>query len=208
MHITQETALPVLYFGTPVVLLTTVNPDGTSNISPLSSAWALDDRYLLGLGTDGQAYANLQRLPELVINLPSAQLVAAVEAIAPTTGRSPVPAHKTPHYRHIADKWTLGSLTAVESRDVTPPRIMECPAQMEARVVQCVPIAGGAAVAVEAEVLRVHVHETILDPARPHRIDTDRWQPLYYTFRRYFAQGEHLGANFREPLLDSSTVNP
>ena len=55
---TRRVELPVLYFGTPVALITTVNPDGSSNISPISSAWALGDRYMLGLGADGQAVAD------------------------------------------------------------------------------------------------------------------------------------------------------
>ncbi len=38
----------VLYVGTPVVLITTLNPDGTTNISPMSSAWMLFDRAVLG----------------------------------------------------------------------------------------------------------------------------------------------------------------
>lgn len=39
----------VLYVGTPVVLITSLNPDGTTNISPMSSVWALYDRIVLGL---------------------------------------------------------------------------------------------------------------------------------------------------------------
>ncbi|MEQ4723643.1 hypothetical protein [Nonomuraea sp. B19D2] len=38
-HVTIE--LSILYFGTPVVLLSTENPDGTFNLAPMSSAWAL-----------------------------------------------------------------------------------------------------------------------------------------------------------------------
>lgn len=208
MQSTRETDLPVLYFGTPVVLLTTANPDGTSNITPMSSAWALGNRYVLGLGADGQALANLHRVPELVLNLPSASLVRAVEAIAPTTGRWPVPPSAPPGYRHVADKWALGGFTALDARDVAPQRIAQCPVQLEARVAQMTPLADGDAVSVEAEVLRMHVHETILEAEHPHRIDIDRWRPLYYTFRHYFAQGEHLGANFRAPLLDSPPVQP
>jgi flavin reductase (DIM6/NTAB) family NADH-FMN oxidoreductase RutF len=98
-----EICPPVFYFGTPVALITTRNADGTSNISPISSAWALGDRYLLGLGTGGHAMTNLRRLPELV-NLPSADQAPAVEAIAPTTGSWPVPPHKQPRYSHVADK--------------------------------------------------------------------------------------------------------
>ena len=40
----------ILYYGTPVILLTTLNEDGTVNISPLSSSWALGDCIILGIG--------------------------------------------------------------------------------------------------------------------------------------------------------------
>jgi flavin reductase (DIM6/NTAB) family NADH-FMN oxidoreductase RutF len=39
----------ILYFGTPVVLLTTENEDGSANLAPMSSAWALDQVVVLGL---------------------------------------------------------------------------------------------------------------------------------------------------------------
>lgn len=203
---TRDVDLPVLYFGTPVALITTVNPDGTSNISPISSSWALGNRYMLGLGAEGQALANLRRIDHLVINLPSPDLIHAVEAIAPTTGRSPVPEEKQPAYRYEADKWSLGGFTPIASQDVLAPRIAECPVQIEARVAQFVEIDGGSAVAVEAEVLRVHAHESILRTQGPDRVDTAAWQPLYYSFRHYFAQGERVGANFRAPMLDDDAA--
>lgn len=206
MEKTKSVDLPVLYFGTPVALITTVNAEGASNISPISSAWALGDRYMLGLGAEGQALANLRHLGELVVNLPSSELAAAVEAIAPTTGRTPVPAEKRPAYRHEPDKWSVGRFTKVASLDVVPPRIGECPVQIEARVVQVVDIDGGSAVAVEAEVVRVHVFEGILRATEPDRIDTEKWNPLYYSFRHYFAQGARVGANFRADLLDAPAV--
>ncbi|MBB3291278.1 MULTISPECIES: hypothetical protein [unclassified Rhizobium] len=34
----------VLYVGTPIVLITSLNPDGTTNISPMSSVWP----YMIG----------------------------------------------------------------------------------------------------------------------------------------------------------------
>ena len=197
MQETRDLDLPVLYFGTPVALITTVNPDGTSNISPISSSWSLGDRYVLGLGGEGRAIENLRRIPELVINLPSADLAHTVEAIAPTTGCDPVPKAKRSSYRHEPDKWTLGGLTPRASADVAAQRIAECPVQMEARVAQFIPIGDGDAFAVEAEVLRVHAHTDILRSETPARIDTERWRPLYYTFRHYFAQGQHRGSNFR-----------
>jgi flavin reductase (DIM6/NTAB) family NADH-FMN oxidoreductase RutF len=53
-----------------VLLMTTLNDDGSSNISPLSSFWALGNRVVLGLGTQGQGYRNLQLRNECVLNFP------------------------------------------------------------------------------------------------------------------------------------------
>jgi flavin reductase (DIM6/NTAB) family NADH-FMN oxidoreductase RutF len=36
MHTSIEPG--ILYFGTPVVLISTINPDGTANLAPMSSA--------------------------------------------------------------------------------------------------------------------------------------------------------------------------
>ncbi len=36
MHLTVEPK--IFYFGTPVVLISTVNEDGTANLAPMSSA--------------------------------------------------------------------------------------------------------------------------------------------------------------------------
>ena len=43
----------ILYFGTPVVLLSTLNEDGSPNLAPMSSAWALGYTVMLGLGASG-----------------------------------------------------------------------------------------------------------------------------------------------------------
>ena len=50
----------ILYFGTPVVLLSTENADGTFNLAPMSSAWALGQVIVLGLGAAGQTARNLR----------------------------------------------------------------------------------------------------------------------------------------------------
>jgi hypothetical protein len=38
---------PILYFGTPVELLSTENDDGSFNLAPMQSAWALGDVLVL-----------------------------------------------------------------------------------------------------------------------------------------------------------------
>ncbi|MEV6283071.1 hypothetical protein [Kribbella sp. NPDC051770] len=68
-HLTIEPS--ILYAGTPVALLTTDNGDGTFNLAPMSSAWALGDVVVLGLGEEGRTGTNLRSRPELVVNYPS-----------------------------------------------------------------------------------------------------------------------------------------
>jgi len=41
----------ILYLGTPVVLISTMNQDGSVNLAPMSSAWWLGLTGVLGLGT-------------------------------------------------------------------------------------------------------------------------------------------------------------
>jgi flavin reductase (DIM6/NTAB) family NADH-FMN oxidoreductase RutF len=84
MHIRSES--PILYFGTPVVLISTINEDGTPNLSPMSSAWWLGWRRMLDLDASSKTTENIKRTGECVLNLPSADMV---DAVARTTGSDP-----------------------------------------------------------------------------------------------------------------------
>lgn len=185
----------VLYFGTPVALISTVNPDGSTNLSPISSLWALGTTYALGLGTEGHAISNIRRVPELVINLAEAAMVPAIERIAPTTGSDPVPPNKRTLYRHEPDKWVVGGLSPVLSDTVAPQRVGESPVQMEAIAVDVSPVDVDAVI-VQARITRVHVRDDLVQPGTSY-LDLDRWRPLYYTFRHYYTQGEDVGTNFK-----------
>ena len=103
MHVTSEPA--ILYFGTPVVLISTVNEDGSGNVAPMSSAFWLGWRSVLGLSTASKTTQNLRRTRECVLNLPSDAEVAAVNRLARTTGSDPVPEQKLRRgYRFERDK--------------------------------------------------------------------------------------------------------
>ncbi len=39
----------MLYFGTPVVLVSSLNSDGSTNVAPMSSAWWVGKTAMLGL---------------------------------------------------------------------------------------------------------------------------------------------------------------
>lgn len=186
----------VLYFGTPVVLLSTENEDGTFNLAPMSSAWALDRTVVLGLGPDGQTAHNLRSRPGLVINLPGPGQWPAVERIARLTGRNPVPPHKRDAFRFERDKFAAAGLRPEASELVRPPRAAECPLQLEARAVELRPDATGEFLVVEAEVLRVHADPRIVVPGTQY-VDPAAWSPLIFNFRHYHGLGPELGHNFR-----------
>lgn len=188
----------VLYVGTPVVLIVTRNPAGGDNITPMSSAWALGRRMVLGLLASGQGAANLRREGECTLNFASAELWRQVERIAATTGRDPVPAEKAAMgFTHAADKFALGGFGRAGSEHVAPPCIAECPLQMEARLAAT--HEAGPMLTFEVEVLRVHAHSAIVVPGTNH-IDTARWHPLLYVFRHYFGQAERLGRTWRAEI--------
>ena len=187
----------ILYFGTPVALISSLNEDGSANLAPMSSAWWLGWSCMLGLGAMGQTSANLQRMRECVINLPSVDEVGAVDRLAMTTGRNPVPEKKLEWgYRYEANKFDLAEFTSMPSEGVAPPRVRECPIQMEGIVHDVRPFGKNvSANCFEVHIVKLHVDESLLvagsDPARPH-IDPLEWRPLIMSFCRFFGVGDEV----------------
>jgi len=197
------TILPkILYFGTPVALITSLNEDSSTNLAPMSSFWALGWTMVLGLLDETKTAENLERHPECVVNLPSPQMWKQVEALAPLTGKSPVPAIKAAQFRYEKDKFKAAQLSELTSDLVRPTRVAECPFQLEARVLSLRRIGGeklrslGGGVAAEIEIVRVHADpEFVLGE---NHIHPDKWSPLIYNFRHYYRLADaSLGKTFR-----------
>ncbi|BAG21109.1 conserved hypothetical protein [Streptomyces griseus subsp. griseus NBRC 13350] len=186
----------ILYFGTPVVLLSTENENGSFNLAPMSSAWALGHVIVLGLGAEGQTAHNLRSRRDLVVNLPGPAQWPAVERLAPLTGRTPVPAGKRGSFRFEPDKFAAAGVRPQPSELVRPPRVAECPMQLEARVARAQPDSTGDFLIVEAQVLKVHADPRIIVSGSQH-IDPAAWSPLIYNFRHYYGLGPELGHSFR-----------
>lgn len=209
----------ILYFGTPVVLISTQNEDGTSNLAPMSSAFWLGWRCILGLDASSQTTANLLRTGECVLNLPSTAQVDAVDRIARTTGSNPVPdAKQMRGYQHEKHKWAVSGLTQIPAETVAPPRALECPVQLEAVLaaengfMADDPVWKVGIKVLEVRIQRVHVHPSLLMAGHENRIDPDRWQPLIMSFQQFYglAPGKlhpsRLGqideATYRSPDVD------
>ena len=186
----------ILYWGTPVVLVSTTNADGSANLAPMSSAWWLGWGCMLGFTESAHSVTNLRRTGECVLNLPSADLADRVNQIAGTTGADPVPVDKAwLGFTHERQKFERAQLTPVESTMVVPRRAAECPVQMEAVVETTHPFGEHnpsvptPVVAIELRVVAIHAHPTILMDNNSTRIDPDRWRPLIMSFRQFYGLG-------------------
>lgn len=190
----------IFYWGTPVVLITTENEDGTFNIAPMSSAWWLGNRCMLGLGAISQTTINLIRTKQCVLNLASDCMEGAINALARTTGAKGVltAAEDTGYlyfkrmngYNYVHDKFGHSGLTPIPSDLVRPARVAECPAQMEAELKGVYEMMQDADtkgfIALEVKVLRTHVHETIRMSGHANRIDPDKWNPMIMSFQELY----------------------
>jgi flavin reductase (DIM6/NTAB) family NADH-FMN oxidoreductase RutF len=183
----------IMYWGTPVVLVTTENLDGTANIAPISSAWWLSHRCVLGLALASQTAINLLRTKECVLNLPSDDMVEYINRITKTTGTPDVPAFKQAlGYEYCKDKFGLSGLTQQPSDLVQAPRITECPVQMESAMIsnmelmQDLPDRKGVLLAIEVQVLRTHIRNDLRMAEHANRVDPDRWRPLIMSFQEFY----------------------
>jgi flavin reductase (DIM6/NTAB) family NADH-FMN oxidoreductase RutF len=221
-HISIEPS--ILYFGTPVVLISTLNADGSANIAPMSSAFWLGWRCVLGLGASGKTTENMLRTGECVLNLPSVDEVGAVNCLARLTGTDPVPANKLARgYRFEPRKFEAAGLTPIASETVSPPRALECPVQMEAVVAERhmlgedSPWKGGLGT-FEVRILRDHVRPDLLMDGHANRIDPDRWRPLIMSFQEFYGLaagkvhasrlGEIPESSYRSPDVDRARQTP
>lgn len=190
-----ENTLLIVIVQLIVIISAALNQDGTPNLAPMSSAWWLGWSCMLGLGTMGQTSENLIRTRQYVINLPSQYQVSHVDQLALTTGRNPVPEKKLSWgYHYEPDKFGIAEFTSVPSIEVMPPRVAECPVQMEGIIHDWRPFGKNvSANCFEVHIVKLHVDESLLvgDGPRPH-IDPVQWRPLIMSFCRFFGMGNEV----------------
>lgn len=189
----------ILYFGTPVVLISTVNEDGSCNLAPISSVFWLGWRCIIGISALSKTTQNLLRTKECVLNLPSVNEVDAVNRLALTTGSNPVPEGKSRRgYRYESSKFEIAGLTAGVPDKVKAAVVSECPVQMEAKLIVAhavgddEPLQKGKIMSIELKIVRVHAEESILMDGYPDRIDPDKWRPLIMSFQQFYSLGKKI----------------
>lgn len=202
MH--QVSEPPILYFGTPVVLISSVNEDASYNLAPISSIFWLGWRCMIGISAFSQSTKNILREKTCVLNLPSEKEVAAVNRLALLTGTKDVPEGKRQKgYRYEPDKFGVSGLTPIPSLTVAAPRVQECPVQLEAEFIDLHPLADddpqqrGRIFTIELRIKKVHAAPTILMEGYANRIDPNAWRPLIMSFQQFYG----LGPNLQESTL-------
>jgi flavin reductase (DIM6/NTAB) family NADH-FMN oxidoreductase RutF len=189
----------ILYFGTPVVLISTCNGDGSFNIAPISSIFWLGWRCVIGISAFSKTTENIKRNGDCVLNLPSANEASAVNRLALTTGSCQVPeGKKRKGYKYIKDKFSVARLTPQQSDTVKAPRIIECPVQMEARLEAIHSIAEndvqqkGKILTMEFRIQRIYLEESIMMDGYDNRVDPDKWKPLIMSFQKFYSLGDQI----------------
>ena len=136
----------ILHFGTPVAFISSLDADGSTNLAPISSFWALGWTKTFGLFDATKTAENLrrslhdaQRGAECVVNLPGRisgrpDQWEMVEQLASLTGKDPVPDLEAAQFHTEKRKFEAAGFSRCASERVTPERAAECPFQMEARM--------------------------------------------------------------------------
>ena len=107
-----------MYYGSTVLMISYLDPNGFPNIATMSSSFSLDNMVALGFGKNGHAVNSILETREFVINIPDRTMMEQIEICGFFSGQ-------------IHQKFDLAKLTPVPSDVVNAPLICECPIALE-----------------------------------------------------------------------------
>lgn len=156
----------------PICFASTVDSEGNVNLSPFSYFNLVSHKPPICVfspvrrmrdGTTKHTLENILDVPEVVINIVNYNMVHQ-QSLAST------------EYERGINEFEKGGFTPIASELIAPPRVAESPVQLECRVRDVITLGdnpGGGSLIV-AEVLLMHIHETLLDENNMiHQADLD-----------------------------------
>jgi flavin reductase (DIM6/NTAB) family NADH-FMN oxidoreductase RutF len=154
----------------PTVIVTTVGKDGSTNAAPYSWYSIVDynpPRLLLSSNMKRDTYRNILETGEFVLNFPSVELLKQIWITSK-------------HFPYGVNEIEKANLTSFPSEKVRPPRIRECKAHIECKVLWTKPI--GSSCLVLAEIVSISVSREMaqLEP-RERLVQLN--PPLYFSFK-------------------------
>jgi len=159
-------------FPTPAALITSVDEEGRPNIATAGESFMMSLYPLVvAVGFRPATYTNglIHKTREFVVNLPSREILKAVDYCGSTSGRN-------------VDKFKTTGLTPLPAKFVRPPLIKECPVNIECRVRGIVTF--GSHDVFAGDSLAIHADEDILGgDGLP---DISRCPTIAYANNRYY----------------------
>ena len=145
----------------PICFASTINKKGEVNLSPFSyfnifsvqpPICVFSPSRRLRDNTTKHTLDNINEVAECVINIVSYEMVAQTSLASC-------------EYPQGVNEFVKAGFTMLPSEVVQPPRVAESPVQLECRIQQVIPLGekAGAGNLVIAEILRIHLSESILD---------------------------------------------
>lgn len=190
----KKVKLNSLYYGFPVLLLTTTDNDGNFNVSPISSSISLNNKIIIGISKGGKTYDNLVSGSDAVINIPNFKLWKEVEELGRLTGKDTLSENQIKWgVQKCEDKASKVKLHTESAIDITSPRIVECPIQVECKNTGVED--KGKFILVELDVINTWIDSDLLNDN--DSFNSSKWKPLIYNFREYNTTSETLGFNFK-----------
>lgn len=165
----------------PAVLVTCADAQGRANIITLAwtgVACSVPPMVSIAVRPERFSHSLIEESKEFVVNVPSTDLVWAVDYCGTRSGRS-------------EDKFAGAGLTAVPASRVKAPLIAECPINMEC-VVRHVLSLGSHDLFV-GEVVALHADERVLDESGA--ISAAKVRPLAYAPIDYWSLGDKLATH-------------
>ena len=156
----------------PTVIVTTKGKDGSTNAAPYAWFSIVDynpPQVLLSSSMKRDTFRNISETQEFVLNFPGADLLKHIW----TTSK---------HFPYGVNELEKAGLTWLPSEKVKPPRIRECKAHMECKVLWTEPI--GSACLILAEIVSLSVDKEMSQLGAKDRLI--RLNPLlYFSFKQY-----------------------
>jgi flavin reductase (DIM6/NTAB) family NADH-FMN oxidoreductase RutF len=145
----------------PIAFASTVDITGNENLAPFSffNVFSSNPPVLIfsparsgRTNTTKDTYNNVKEVPEVVVNVVNFDIVHQMSLAS-----SPFSAN--------INEFEKAGFTAIDSETIQPKRVAESPVQFECKVTEVKELGdqGGAGNLVICEVLRIHIHESVLD---------------------------------------------
>jgi flavin reductase (DIM6/NTAB) family NADH-FMN oxidoreductase RutF len=159
----------------PIVLITTVDKRGRINAAPMSFVTPIEiDPPILALSTgyDGDTYRNISETGEFVVNLVTEKIKKQMRIC----GRS---------FPHGVNELEKAGLRWEPSKKVKPPRVIECPVNLECKLEWT--YKGPEYVVVAGRVVAVNVRKGAV---KAGRLNVEGVRPLLHITGKAFIVGE------------------